>query len=242
MSSSIPDSANQRVPLTRQRLRTPRAAAIAGILFAVLFAASIILIRVSIPEELSGAATTQSLRGSANLVSLALTFVPFAGIAFLWFIGVVRDRLGELEDQFFSTVFFGSGLLFLAMMFVSAAIAGGIIISYNVAGSGAIGNDVLTFGRAVMYTITNTYAIRMAGVFMISLGTIWIRTRVMPRLFVFLTYLLALLMLVSINLSVWLILVFPAWVFVISVYILILSLRRESEKAREMIAPQVENK
>lgn len=227
MSRPIADSADQRIPLTRQRLRTPRAAAIAGIIFAVLLTASIVLIRVSIPEELSGAATAESLRGTANLVSLALTLVPFAGIAFLWFIGVVRDRLGEFEDQFFSTVFFGSGLLFLAMIFASAAIAGGIILSYNLAATGAMGADVLAFGRAVMYTITNIYAVRMAGVFMISLGTIWIRTRVMPRLFVFLTYALALLMLVSINLSVWLILVFPAWVFVISVYILILSLRGE---------------
>ena len=55
--------------------------------------------------------------------------MPFAGIAFLWFIGVLRDRLGELEDRFFATVFFGSGLLFLAMLFASAAVAGGIIIA-----------------------------------------------------------------------------------------------------------------
>jgi hypothetical protein len=55
---------------------------------------------------------------------LALYLVPFAGIAFLWFIGVLRDRLGELEDRFFATVFFGSGLLFLAMLFASAAVAG----------------------------------------------------------------------------------------------------------------------
>ena len=57
--------------------------------------------------------------------------MPFAGIAFLWFIGVVRDRLGRLEDQFFSTVFFGSGLLFLAMVFVSMAIAGGMVAGYH---------------------------------------------------------------------------------------------------------------
>ena len=67
---------------------------------------------------------------SSNTVALALNLVPFAGIAFLWFIGVLRDRLGELEDRFFATVFLGSGLLFLAMLFASAAVAGGIIIAY----------------------------------------------------------------------------------------------------------------
>lgn len=115
--------------------------------------------------------------------------------------GVVRARLGALEDQFFSTVFFGAGLLFLAMIFASAAIAGGIIASYAIEPNVLLRSGVITFGRAVMYTISNVYAVRMAGVFMISLATIWTRTRVMPRLFVFLTYALALLLLVSSNLT-----------------------------------------
>ena len=50
--------------------------------------------------------------------------MPFAGIAFLWFIGVVRDGFGRFEDKFFSSVFIGSGLLFLAMMFVASAVVG----------------------------------------------------------------------------------------------------------------------
>ena len=60
-----------------------------------------------------------------RLVAIALNLLPFAGIAFLWFIGVVRDRLGEGEDRFFATVFLGSGLLFVAMLFVSGADAVG---------------------------------------------------------------------------------------------------------------------
>jgi len=56
------------------------------------------------------------LRTSANTTALGLNLIPFAGIAFLWFIAVLRDRLGELEDRFFATVFLGSGLLFLAML------------------------------------------------------------------------------------------------------------------------------
>jgi hypothetical protein len=161
--------------------------------------------------------------------------VPFAGIAFLWFMGVVRDRLGTLEDQFFSTVFFGSGLLFLAMMFASAAIAGGILTSYAIAPDTLTKSGVIVFGCAVMYTITNVYAIRMTAVFMIALGTIWIRTRVMPRLFVFLTYAVALLLLVSGDFTFWLIFVFPAWVFVISIFILIVSLRGEQAEAEGVL-------
>jgi hypothetical protein len=226
---------NQRVTLTRQALKTPRAAAVAGIIFAVLFTISVVLMRLAIPEELSGTNTAAWLQGNTTTLTLALTLVPFAGIAFLWFIGVVRDRLGKLEDQFFSTVFFGSGLLFLAMVFASAAIAGGILSSYALEPDILTKSGALVFGRAIMYTITKVYAIRMAGVFMIALATIWMRTRVMPRLFVFLSYVLALILLVSSELTAWLILVFPTWVFVISVFILIESLRGQIAGAEGVI-------
>jgi hypothetical protein len=154
--------------------------------------------------------------------------VPFAGIAFLWFMGVVRTHLGELEDQLFASVMFGSGLLFLAMVFVSAALAGGIITSYALAPAQLSNNGVLVFGRAIMYTITNGYAIRMAGVFMISLGSIWTQTRVMPRPLALLTYLLALLLLITSSFSMWIAFVFPAWVLVISLVILRASLQNKN--------------
>src|SRR5713101_2074679 len=141
---------NQRVTLTRQALRTPRAAAVAGIIFAVLFTISLVLLQLALPEELSGTGTAAWLQGNTATLTLALTLVPFAGIAFLWFIGVVRDRMGALEDQFFSTVFFGSGLLFLAMMFATAAIAGGILSSYALSTDTLTKSGVLVFGRAVM--------------------------------------------------------------------------------------------
>ena len=225
----------QRVDVARQAIRTPRAAAVAGIVFTVLFTISMVLMRLAIPEELSGSNTAAWFQGNSTTLTLALTLVPFSGIAFLWFMGVVRDRLGKLEDQFFSTVFFGSGLLFLAMMFASAAIAGGIIASYAIEPNVLIKSGVVSFGRAIMYTITNVYAVRMAGVFMISLGTIWIRTRLMPRAFVFITYGVALVLLVSSNLTLWLVLAFPAWVFVISIFILIVSLRGGQAEAEGVV-------
>jgi hypothetical protein len=226
---------NPTVVSVRQRLRTPRAAAVAGILFAVLFFISMTLLRSVLPEDLAGPDAAAWLTSNTGPVSLALTMVPFAGIAFLWFMGVVRAHLGKLEDQFFSSVMFGSGLLFLAMIFAAAAIAGGIIVSYGVAADKLIENGVVTFGRALMYTIMNVYAVRMAGVFMISLDTIWLQTRVVPRPFVFVTYALALLLLVAISFSLWMILIFPAWVFVISVYILRVSLRGKDAEAEGFI-------
>src|SRR5215467_2061384 len=212
--------------LTDHKLKTPRAAAVAGILFTVLFTSSYILIRLSIPGNPAESGTW--LKDSAGTVALALSLLPFAGIAFLWFMGVVRDRMGRLEDQFFSTVFFGSGLLFLAMTFVSAALAGGVIATYAVEPGKLIDSGMYTLVRTVMYRITNVYAVRMAGVFMISLGTIWVRTRLMPRWLAFLSYALALWILLIISFSIWVTLIFPAWVGVVSAYILVTNLRSRS--------------
>lgn len=111
--------------LPRARLTTPRAAAIAGILFSLLLVTSLALIRISVPTNPLDAGDW--LATGWRSVNLALNMLPFAGIAFMWFIGVVCDRLGEHEDRFFATVFLGSGLLFLAMLFASAAVTGGVI-------------------------------------------------------------------------------------------------------------------
>ena len=217
----------QEIPLTRARLTTPRAAAVAGILFSLLLISSVILIRLSIPADPQDAGLW--LAENKWSVELGLNLLPFAGIAFLWFIGVVRDRLGEHEDRFFATVFFGSGLLFLAMLFASAAMAGGIIVAYGTSPAAPANSDAYGFARAVTYVALNTYAIKMAGVFMISTCTLFLRTGVTPRWMALLGYALALLLLVSISRVSWVILVFPLWILLISVHILIENFRRKSE-------------
>ncbi|MDD1655560.1 MAG: hypothetical protein LUO91_07670 [Methanomicrobiales archaeon] len=213
------------ISLARRSLKTPRAAAFAGIIFALLYGTSMVLIRLSVPADIT--ADSAWLETNAGTVALALYLVPYAGIAFLWFIGVIRDRFGDLEDRFVATVFLGSGLLFLGITFVGAAMAGGLVSSYA-AGSGALVNSgVYAYNRTVIYHITSVYAIRMAAVFMTSLATIWYRTGLMHRVWAFLTYGLALVLLFSIGYSLWVTLIFPAWVFMISVYILIRNLREQ---------------
>jgi hypothetical protein len=208
---------------TRQKLRTPRAASIAGILFALLFGAGLVLIRISIPAD--PAAENNWLETNAKTIALALNLIPYAGIAFLWFIGVIRGQMGELEDRLFATVFLGSGLLFLALTFAGAALAGGLLSSYRAAPDALVVSGVFTYSREVIYHTINVYAMRMAGVFMISLGTIWLRTGLMRRGWALLTYILALVLLMSISYSLWVTLIFPVWVLAVSIHLLILTLR-----------------
>ena len=211
------------------RLRAPRAAAIAGILFAVLLMTSFLLLRRSVPADPLEAGAWLQTR--ANTVALALNLVPFAGIAFLWFIGVLRDRLGEREDRFFATVFLGSGLLFLAMLFMSAAMVGGLIIAYTADPSRLIGSTTFTSARAMAYEIMNIYAIRMAGVFMIATSTLALRTGFLARWIAWLGYAVALLLLLSSRYIEGILMVFPLWVLLISLYILIDNLYRPSPAA-----------
>jgi hypothetical protein len=205
--------------LSQSNLRSPRAAAFAGIGFALMSGASLILVRLSFPENVADPATW--LADQAKTLSLAMSLIPFAGIAFLWFMGVVREQIGRLEDQFFSTLFFGTGYLFLGMTFIAAALAGGALVLYASDPDLSTSSGILALSLTVSNRINSVYAMRMAGTFMSVLGTIWLRTGVMPRWMALITYLLAMVLLVSIGFTLWVFLIFPAWVFVISIATLI---------------------
>lgn len=212
-----------------QRLKTPRAAAVAGIIFSLLLIASQLLIRTSIPAN--PLAPAADVIAHAKTISLALNLLPFAGIAFLWFIGVVRDRLGELEDRFFSTVFLGSGLLFIAMTFTAATVAGGVVRILGIGPENLAGPSAYALGRLTISQL-HVYAVKMSAVFMTSLCTISLRTRIAPRWMAFLGLALATLLLLSGGTNVWTPAVFPLWVFLLSVHILIENLRGHLPPAR----------
>ncbi|MRH93506.1 hypothetical protein GFY24_39945 [Nocardia sp. SYP-A9097] len=203
---------------TLHHLSTPRAAALAGIAFTVLFGTTLTLIFLEMPVGLQN--STQWLENKHTAIRTATVLMPFAGISFLWFIGVVRDGFGRYEDRFFSSVFLGSGLLFLAMMFVATAVAAGLVDSNTEVTDLAARAEVINFGAHFLVSATQTYALRMAAVFMISLATIWLKTRLMPRWLAILSYLLAMALLIASDMSKWVEMVFPAWVLVVSGLIL----------------------
>jgi hypothetical protein len=222
----------ERVP-ARAALRSPRAAAVAGIVFAVLLTISLWLLEGAMPPS---GATIRTTPEVLRQITWALALVPFAGIAFLWFVGVVRDHLGEHEDRFLATVFLGSGLIYLAMTFTAAAVGAGLIALAGETQSAPASSELYSFGRRLMATIFSVYALRMSAVFMISLASVWVRSKVMPRWLALLTYALALVMLVSFSLSRWVSLIFPAWVLLISVVILVSNLRNEPSRAQPIEA------
>jgi len=200
-------------------LTTPRAAALAGVLFGLLFGTALVLIRTALPAGAEEGA--QWLDAGSQRMKVAVILMPFAGIAFLWFIGVVRDGFGRIEDKFFSSVFIGAGLTFLAMVFSASAIGAGLVASSRHVVDVTAHAEVATFGQMVLIALTKTYALRMAAVFMISLATIWLKTGLMPRWLVIVTYVLALGILLASDISMWITMAFPVWVLIVSALLLV---------------------
>jgi len=217
--------------ITRRAIRTPRAAAVAGIVFAVLLTVSLVLFRLAIPPDLRDVGSWITDPSRRDAVTFALGLVPFSGIAFLWFVGVVRDRIGDREDRFFATVFLGSGLLFVAMFFVSSALVGGIVTGASHPGKTFVDPTVWVAGRRVIYLLSTVYGLRMAAVFVASTSTILLRERVAPRWLAILGYVVAVLLLLFLGISDWLELAFPLWVFLLSLHILRMSFTAVEEPA-----------
>jgi hypothetical protein len=216
-------------------LEPPRAAAVAGVLFALLMGASLTLIRVAIPSYREDIGVLLNDPGRRAAVRLAVQLAPFAGIAFLWFIGVLRNRLGNLEDQFFATVFLGSGLLFVASLFASAAFSGALV---EAAASGRIAaaqSDAFYLARQLTGAFLNVFAIKMAGVFIVSSSTIMLRTGILPRPVAVSGFACAAVLLLVITSWPWIALLFPTWMLLISGNILVAEYRRRGPRRESAI-------
>ena len=220
----MPNQSLSAVPI--QPPTPPRMVAISGIVFSLLFFVFLALIRLAVPADPMDPGEWLADAGSRNSVRLALNLIPFTGIAFLWFIAVLRSRVGLLEDRFFATVFLGSGLLFVAMLFATAAVAGATLESLAVEGRSPAQSETFAFGRKICYALMNTYAIKMAAVFIFVTSSIGIRTAFLPRWLAFVGFAVGVVLLLTITDFAWIALLFPSWVLLVSVHILIAEARQ----------------
>jgi len=208
--------------VVEQELRTPGAAGVAGLVFAALFCASLILLYRQPRQQTAAEIAAWYFRHHATAIGLVGVYlVPFAGIAFLWFVAAVRSRIGNREDRFFATVFLGSGILFVAMLYGAAAAAGASLGAIKFQGAPAPTPDVFVFARGLAYTLLYVYAMRAAAVFVIVTSTIGLRTGALPRWIVFVGYVVALALMLSVSYFRGIVFVFPAWVAAVSVEMLV---------------------
>jgi hypothetical protein len=216
---------------TRLTPAPPRVVAISGIVFSVLYIASLVLIRSAVPADPTEPGAWLADPDFRNWIRFALTLVSFTGIAFLWFMAVLRNRIGLLEDRFFATVFLGSGLLFVAMLFAAAAVAQGLLDTFGT-GAGLPGqSETYAFGRRMGYALMNTFGMRMAAVFMFVTSTIGLRTAILSRWVSFVGFAFGLVLLLVFTDFAWIALLIPFWVLLVSAWILIRDLDRTDIRA-----------
>jgi hypothetical protein len=209
-------------PTLRRSLEAPRAAGIAGLVFAALFITAVLLLRGhppsgSTPEEVE----SWYLRGHGRRIAVVgLYIVPFAGIAFLWFLAVIRHNVSAFQDRFFDTVLLGSGLLFVGMLWSSAAAAGSTVAAVEFLDARPPSPDVVEGARSLGYTLFYIYALRAAAVFVMITSTLAWRSGAAPRWLSVAGFVTAVVMLLSVSFVPLVSLLFPAWVAALSIAVL----------------------
>ena len=166
----------------------------------------------------------------SDTASLVIALVPFAGIAFLWFTGVVRDQLSYQEGRFFATLFFGSGIIHVVLLFIWSAVFGAVMVTRDMPAVGEAGSGIYVFGFVLMNEIIGNYLLRMSGIYMTAIGALWGRTCLMPRWLIISTYILALGYIFAANRFREARFIFPTWVLVVSIVILVLNFRRKLDQ------------
>jgi hypothetical protein len=200
---------------------------VAGLAFGLILGTAIHLLNSAIPESLPEYGDWVMDLSRRAEVETALALIPFAGIAFLWFIAVIRAELGGQGDRFLETVFLGSGLLFVATLFSAAA----VLMSVLAVGDAGVAVTEATAAQTWLLssTLMGSFGARMAAVFAMAVSSSGIRGARMPRPLVALGYATGLLLLFTPPLPQWAQLLFPLWVIALSLHVLM----RKPDEPRE---------
>ena len=151
---------------------------------------------------------------------LAFNLVVFAMIGFIWFVAVIRHRIGDREPRFFATIFFGGGILYAALTLVGAAVLAAPLVLIEVGGQDPDPAVAATM-RSFAVTILAGATPRVQALVVFSTATLGRLTETLPRWLVLLSYVFGLALFVTVTFFTPGIYMFPTWVAVVSVAILI---------------------
>ena len=192
-----------------------RMSAVTGLLFAGLLVAALVFVDSSPHLSASDSDFTAFYSGGGTaLVTAGLYLVPFAGIAFLYSMTSLRRLLAARMDTAGSMPFglqLLGGILFVAMVFAGMAAAGGSALLHELGVTGQPSSDIARSFLAVGYGLVFVYAVRGAGMYVISSTTLLLRAGLLPRWVALVSYLAAAFMLISTTLNPIGILLLPAW-------------------------------
>jgi hypothetical protein len=214
-------------------------AALSGVVFSILLIISLVLVRFSIPSIQTATGGLLTYPSRSHSIETALELVPFAGVAFLWFLGVLRNHLAQFENPLISTVLYGSGLLFIACLFGATAVGSGMLHAVST-GQIHLPSDIFFTSLRVSEAFMNVLGIKMAGVFMFTLCSLGLRTRIFSRRTSYMGFTCGAILVLAITSSAWIALLFPLWTLILSAELLFTSPHLKAEEKITLIRPAVD--
>jgi hypothetical protein len=206
----------------RRRLVSIEAAAVAGLLAAggwflsfrgLLAAPGIDASDVEIVEFYAD-------RSNSTAILWWLQVLMFATVAFLWFIGVIRGRIGDHEPKLFGTVFFGASILFSGLLFLGASLLASPAVLV-VIGDRLPSPEVAAMSRAGAVAVFSVFAARVATLVMLSTASLGRATGALPRWLVVVSYVAGIVQFVNVTVTGASIYLMPTWVAVVSIVLLV---------------------
>jgi hypothetical protein len=206
----------------RRRYASVEAAAIAGIVCATAW---ILAMRGLLAAPDIGAANSEVVRFYADsqnrtAVLVWLQVMVVGTIAFLWFVGVVRGRLGDNEPKLFGTVFFGASILLAGLLFLAATLLGAPAVLASVGNTPPLPGAV-SLSRAAADVVLSVFAPRIATLVMFATAGLGRATGALPRWLVWLTYVVGVVEFVNFAIVPEVIYIVPLWIAVVSVVLLV---------------------
>jgi hypothetical protein len=222
----------------RRRFASIEAAAIAGIVCAVGWALALRGLLGAPGIGASDAEINEYYADTSNATGAIvwLQVLVVSTIAFLWFVGVVRGRLGDREPRLFGTVFLGSSVLLAALLFVGAAFLAAPSVLLAV-GDRTPDPEAVSVMRAGAAVVLSVFAARVATLVMLSTASLGRATGALPGWLVVLTYVLGVASFVNVSISTPTVYLVPAWIALVSIVLLVrrpphgFDLEAESESA-----------
>ena len=197
-------------------------AAIAGIVCAVAWSVSLrgLLARPGLDASRAEIARFYTDHDDGGHVGVLLGLMVIGTVAYLWFVGVVRSRLGARESRLVGTVFLGASVLLTGLMLVAASALAAPSILLDVSRQGPDPGAAAMF-RALAAVELSVFAARIATLVMFSTASLSLRTGALPRWLVIVTYLVGIAEFVNVTLSTPTLYVFPAWIGLVSIFLLV---------------------
>jgi hypothetical protein len=214
---------SDRAATRARRARSVEAAAIAGVVYAVFTVLALIRLSRYPSLDLGDEELAAWFDDDAHQAWLigALSLASIGSIAFLWFVAVIRRRLGDLEDKFFSTVFLGSGIVYVAVWLVGAGALAAPAAAMVQLDAAAVSPASASLAGGIGSSLILVVAPRLQAVFIFSTSTVIMQSQVLPSWLAILGYVSGLMLFVFPLVTQPAGLVFPAWVFIVSVVMMV---------------------